>query len=164
MLNTNPHGCGEGEVIMTYLTKAVMSGGLISISEERDIITAESIMKVNKIRHLPVVNSENELSGILSAKDVAKVKDKTKSIKSAMSAPVRTVKKNANIKSVIQIMLKHKISAVLVANDDDIVGIVTTDDLLKLLHEVLDDNENLESVEMLSIFDDEWTSYKNYSS
>jgi CBS-domain-containing membrane protein len=70
---------------MTFLTSAVMSAGLISISEDRDLKTAESLMKINKIRHLPVVNAENELSGILSSKDLAKAHDKDLPIKTVMT-------------------------------------------------------------------------------
>ncbi|MGZ3691620.1 MAG: CBS domain-containing protein [Pseudobdellovibrio sp.] len=142
---------------MTYLTGKVMTGKLISIIEDRDIITAESLMKTYKIRHLPVVNSENELSGILSIRDVIKAKDKTSQVKTVMTTPVRTVKKNANIKTVIELMLKYKISAVLVADNEDVAGIVTTDDLLKLLHQVLEDGENLESIEIASLYDEDWS-------
>ena len=143
---------------MNYLTGSVMSSNLISISEDRDIDTAEGLMKINKIRHLPVVNSNNELSGILSVKDIAKAKDRKKPIRSIMTTPVRVVNKSANVKSVIEIMLKHKICSILVANEEDIVGIVTTDDLLQLLSDVIDDSESLENMEVTSFFDDSWTS------
>ena len=143
---------------MNYLTGTVMSSNLISISEDRDIDTADGLMKINKIRHLPVVNANNELSGILSVKDIARAKDKKKPIKSVMTTPVRVVKKSANVKTVIELMLKHKICSVLVANEEDIVGIVTTDDLLKLLAEVIDDSESLENMDVSSFFDESWTS------
>ncbi len=143
---------------MTYLTGKVMTGKLISILEDHDVISGESLMKTHKIRHLPVVNSENELSGILSIRDVVRAKDKTSMVKTIMTTPVRTVKKDANIKTVIALMLKYKISAVLVADNNEVVGIVTTDDLLKLLHEVLEDGDSLESMEISSFFDDDWNS------
>lgn len=143
---------------MNYLTGTVMSSNLISISEDRDIETAEGLMKVNKIRHLPVVNANNELSGIISTKDVAAAPDRRKPIKSIMTSPVRIVKKSANVKSVIEIMLKHKICSVLVANEEDVVGIVTTDDLLKLLSQVIEDSERLENIDVSTFFDDTWSS------
>lgn len=143
---------------MNYLTGTVMSSNLISISEDRDIETAEGLMKVNKIRHLPVVNANNELSGIISTKDVAAAPDRRKPIKSIMTTPVRIVKKTANVKSVIEIMLKHKICSVLVANEEDVVGIVTTDDLLKLLSQVLEDSERLENIDVSTFFEDSWSS------
>ncbi|WP_051056748.1 HPP family protein [Pseudobdellovibrio exovorus] len=136
-----------------------MSSNLVSISEERDIDTAESLMKVNRIRHLPVVNQNNELSGILSAKDVVKVKDKKQAIKSVMTAPVKVVRKDSNIKSVIELMLRNKISSILVADSEDIVGIVTTDDLLRLLTQVLTDSDDLENTDIGSFFDESWKSY-----
>ena len=144
---------------MNYLTGTVMSSNLISISEDRDIETADGLMKVNKIRHLPVVNANNELSGIISTKDVAGALDRRKPIKSIMTSPVRIVKKSANVKSVIEIMLKHKICSVLVANEEDVVGIVTTDDLLKLLSKVIEDSESLENMDVSTFFDESWTSH-----
>ena len=143
---------------MNYLTATVMSSNLISISEDRDIETAQGLMIVNKIRHLPVVNANNELSGIISTKDVAAAPDRRKPIKSIMTTPVRIVKKGANVKSVIEIMLKHKIFSVLVANEEDVVGIVTTDDLLKLLSQVLEDSERLENIDVSTFFEDSWSS------
>lgn len=142
---------------MNYLTGMVMSSNLISISEDRDIETADGLMKVNKIRHLPVVNANNELSGIISTKDVAAAPDRRKSIKSIMTSPVRIVKRGANVKSVIEIMLKHKICSVLVANEEDVVGIVTTDDLLKLLSQVIEDSERLENIDVSTFFEDSWS-------
>ncbi len=144
---------------MNYLTGTVMSSNLISISEDRDIETADGLMKVNKIRHLPVVNANNELSGIISTKDLAGAPDRRKPIKSIMTSPVRIVKKSANVKSVIEIMLKHKICSVLVANEEDVVGIVTTDDLLKLLTKVIEDSESLENMDVSTFFDESWTSH-----
>ena len=143
---------------MNYLTGTVMSSNLISISEDRDIETADGLMKVNKIRHLPVVNANNELSGIISTKDVAAAPDRRKPIKSIMTSPVRIVKKGENVKSVIEIMLKQKINSVLVANEEDVVGIVTTDDLLKLLSQVIEDSERLENIDVSTFFDDTWSS------
>jgi CBS domain-containing protein len=136
-----------------------MTSKLISIFEERDVADAEAMMKENKIRHLPVMNSAHELLGILSVRDVAKVRDKKSSIKSVMSPVVKVVKKSTNIKSVIEMMLKHKISSVLVASNEDIVGIVTTDDLLQLLSQVLDESESLEDMDVGSFFDESWKSF-----
>lgn len=142
---------------MNYVAGYVMSSRLISISEDRDVEMAESLMKINKIRHLPVVNFKDELSGIISAKDIAQVKDKKKPVKSVMTAQVRIVKKTDSVKSVIELMLRYKISSALVTNEEDIVGIVTTDDLLNLLSKVIDDNENIEKMDVVSsFFDESW--------
>ena len=143
---------------MTYLTSAVMSAEVISISESGSVNTAINLMKANGIRHLPVVNDSNELAGILSTKDVARARDENECVKNIMSTPVRIVSRRTNVKSVIDVMLKNKISSLLVANEKNVVGIVTTDDLLKLLSQVLEDKDDLDSFDVGSFFDDAWTS------
>ena len=143
---------------MNYSMSSVMTSNVIAVSEDRDINMAESLMKINNIRHLPVVNSNNELTGILSARDVAKVKDKYKRIKSIMTSSVQIVKKSDDIKTAIEIMLKNKICSVLVGEKDDIVGIITTDDLLKLLAKIIDIRENSERMYVSTFLDESWTS------
>lgn len=143
---------------MNYLASAVMSGNVISVFEDRDIKTAERVMTINNIRHLPVVNVLNELSGILSVIDVAKARDKSKSIKTIMTSPVLIVKNRTHIKDVIEIMLKKKVSSILVGNENNVTGILTTDDLLKLLLKIIDDDEAVENFEVDSFFDETWAS------
>lgn len=141
---------------MTFITRSVMSSQLISISEEQLVTEAEMTMKKNKIRHLPVVDSFNELSGIISSTDVAKsINDKNK-IKDVMSPRVRIIKRDANVKKIISQMLKFKISAMLVAHEENLVGIVTTDDLIQLLYELVDEDDNLKKLEVSTLLENEW--------
>lgn len=141
---------------MAFLTRSVMSSQLISISEDRDVAEAETLMKINKIRHLPVVDSFNELSGIITSTDVAKSIDKKNKIREVMSSRVRIIKQDANVKKVISQMLKFKISSMLVAKEEDLVGIVTTDDLIQLLYELIDEDDNLKSLEVSTLLENEW--------
>lgn len=145
---------------MTYLASAVMSSNVISIPENLTIQSAEALMKTKNIRHLPVVNSLNELSGIISVHDFGKSPDKSESVKTVMSTKVKMVTRSTDIKSVILCMLKNKISSLLVANNDNIVGIVTSHDLLKLLIEILEENDDLEKMEIGSFFDESWSSVR----
>ncbi len=153
---SNFHGSGESETVMTFLTKAVMSSQLISISEDQDVADAEALMKTNKIRHLPVVDNFNELSGIITSTDVAKSANKKNKIKAVMSPRVRIIKRDANVKKIIAQMLKFKISSMLVAHEEDLVGIVTTDDLIQLLYELIDEDENLKKLEVSTLIDNDW--------
>lgn len=141
---------------MTFLTDSIMSSNLISIEETQNIEMAEALMRVNSIRHLPVVDEHNELSGIISATDVANAHDKKASIRSVMSQRVRIIKQNSNIKKIIEQMLRFKISSMLVADDDELVGIVTTDDLLQLLYELLDEDEHVQASEVPNLLENDW--------
>lgn len=133
-----------------------MSQNLISIEENQKVEMAETLMRVNSIRHLPVVDELNELSGIISATDVANAHDKKISVKSVMSPRVRIIKQNSNIKKIIEQMLRFKISSMLVASGDELVGIVTTDDLLQLLYELLDEDEHVQASEVPNLIENDW--------
>ncbi|MBY0554644.1 CBS domain-containing protein [bacterium] len=141
---------------MTFLTDSIMSQNLISIEENQKVEMAETLMRVNSIRHLPVVDELNELSGIISATDVANAHDKKISVKSVMSPRVRIIKQNSNIKKIIEQMLRFKISSMLVASGDELVGIVTTDDLLQLLYELLDEDEHVQASEVPNLIENDW--------
>lgn len=143
---------------MTFLTRTVMSSQLISISEEQEVGDAENLMAENNIRHLPVVDTFNELAGIISATDVAKTLNKQTKIKEAMSPRVRIIKRDENVKKIISQMLKFKISSMLVSHNEDLVGIVTTDDLIQLLYQLIDEDENLKNLEVSTLLENEWES------
>ena len=106
---------------MTFLTKSVMSSQLISISKDKEVVEAEELMTANKIRHLPVIDAFNELSGIITSTDIAKAINKHKKIKEAMSPRVRIIKRDENVKKIIHQMLKFKISSMLVSHNENLV-------------------------------------------
>lgn len=138
-----------------------MSTQLISIFEDRSVAEAEALMKINKIRHLPVVDSFNELSGIITSTDVAKAVSKKNKIKDVMSPRVRIIRQDASVKKIIAQMLKFKISSMLVAHEEDLVGIVTTDDLIQLLYELVDDDDHLTKLEVSTLLENEWNEIDN---
>ena len=141
---------------MIFLTRSVMSSQLVSISEDREATEADELMKRHKIRHLPVVDIFNELAGIISSTDVANSHGKKNKIKDLMNPRVRVIKQDANVKKIIAQLLKYKISSMLVAQGEEIVGIVTTDDLLQLLYELLDEDDNLKKLEVSTLIENEW--------
>lgn len=144
---------------MEYIAGSVMTTNLVCIPESQSVSVAENLMKINEVRHLPVVNSKNELSGIVSMKDVLRTANKHMSVRGIMSRSIRSLQKNENLKYVIEIMLRDKINSVLVLDGEEVAGIVTTEDLLKMLSKVINDyelNENIE--EIRSIFDESWGS------
>jgi len=133
-----------------------MSSNLISIAEDEDVAAADALMRLHYIRHLPVIDAHNELSGIITVTDIARCHDHQEKVRAVMTPRVRIVKKSANIKTIIEQMLKFKISSMLVAQNDDVVGIVTTDDLLQLLYELLDNDDELRNMDASGFLDENW--------
>ncbi|MFZ4715853.1 MAG: HPP family protein [Bacteriovoracaceae bacterium] len=133
------------------LSKDIMTTMPITIHAGESIVQAYGKMKENSIRHLPVMNGQNQIIGILSDRDIQRAMqvhriDKFQQdielpveipVEEFMSWPVYMVNEKTSIKVVAAQMLSQKVSAFLVEDEAGrLKGIITTDDLLKLLLEV----------------------------
>ena len=145
-------------------TSQIMSKHLITVHVDDALRKAHQVMVECKIGHLPVVDDTGHVVGILSDRDVKRAMLPKSGIEESawddrgtefntehkvcdfMSWPVKTVEENCPILDTTKLMLRQKLSAMLVVsrhkeNEQDCPkGIVTTEDLMKLLICVLDDN------------------------
>jgi acetoin utilization protein AcuB len=89
------------------------------------------------VRHLPVIDNEGQLVGMLSDRDLrsyATVLPLDASVSSAMSTDVIAVDLEADVAEIIDLMLDNKIGAVPVLDSDDVlVGIISYVDILREL-------------------------------
>ena len=114
-------------------------------------------MDAKGVRHLPVTNEMGEIIGMLSDRDVQRsmisqlekpsgriVSDETikfdeeSRVRDYMSWPAKSVSQNSELRHVAEIMVVDKVSS-LVCKGDEPVGIVSTEDLIKVLIEMLSD-------------------------
>lgn len=136
---------------MTSATN-VMTKNIIKVKTDMLMEDAFDVMKQHNIRHLPVVDQTGKLVGILSDRDIqraVKVRMKnaieqeilfssTDKVESFMSWPVETFDENTSIEEITRKMLELKVSSFVVSSPSQYIkGIVTTDDLLKYLLELL---------------------------
>lgn len=118
---------------MSKTIQDLMSKNLVTVEKGTMVKAALEIMERNSFRHLPVINEDGRVVGILSDRDFLSVADfeKTK-VDSAMTTLVQSVPANAPIKKSIMTMVEKKISCLIVIDEKGLpVGIVTTDDVLK---------------------------------
>lgn len=120
---------------MNIQNRNLMTKSLITIPLNMSLKDAAKIMKEEKIRHLPVVDETNGIVGIFSSKDFPLFGDhENLTVEFFMSSPAIYVVQDLSIKKTIEQMLNNKISSVLIADDDEnAVGIITTEDLLRYL-------------------------------
>lgn len=113
--------------------------------------TAAELMRSRKIRHLPVVDEEGKLVGIVTDRDIrqivfspavrarfgdlAAVAEQI-SVDEIMTTPVATTTRYADLADAAKIMHERRIGALLVVQRDRVVGILTEDDVLKAFAEM----------------------------
>jgi acetoin utilization protein AcuB len=91
------------------------------------------------VRHLPVVDPEGQLVGMLSDRDLrSSMFPLDAAVSSVMSTDVIAVDVEADVAEIIDLMLDNKIGAVPVIDSDDVlVGIISYVDILReLSHEI----------------------------
>jgi CBS domain-containing protein len=131
--------------------REVMNKDVITIRDHDTIAKALSVMRNNGIDRLVVVNSRNKVVGMITGKDIidrvlvpkkrARMgdgkgeKEKTLSImvESIMSYPVVTAEKSDSVADLIEQMVEHRISSVVITQDDIPEGIVIKKDILEHL-------------------------------
>lgn len=141
--------------------KGLMTKKLITVKAETPMQKAYEVMKKNNIRHLPVVDMNGRLVGMISDRDlklathIKKVSeiesemvfDPKDMVEDYMNWPVQTVDEKTPLDQVAQMMVDEKVSALIVnAPNHYMKGIITTDDLLLYLVEILTTSEKVERV------------------
>lgn len=132
-----------------------ISKSMTSIRWDYPMEKAWLLMEERNIRHLPIRGDDGALVGILSDRDIKRAMNPNTNTFNAnaiaaeyMSQPVITVEKNTAISKVAKIMIEGKISSLLVTEGSDIVGIVTSEDLLRLLWTMLQESEEKNSIHL----------------
>ncbi|MCM2283043.1 MAG: CBS domain-containing protein [Bdellovibrionaceae bacterium] len=112
---------------------------------------AYSLMNKKGIRHLPVADDEGAIVGLISDRDFQRAMwieqpdfasgrvaqpsfDPNRTVRDFMSWPVTSIDEKRSLEDAALFMLDKKISALLVTkNGDEVVGIITTEDMLRAL-------------------------------
>jgi CBS domain-containing protein len=127
-----------------------MTKNIITLNRTDDLETAERLFKQHNIRHIPVVSGD-QLIGMLSYTDLLRISfadaiDEDDSnvdtvvynmftIEQVMTNNLVTVNSESTIKEVAQILAKKEFHALPVIDNGELVGIVTTTDLINYLLE-----------------------------
>lgn len=115
-----------------------MTHSLVTISKYATASEAYKVMTAEWIRHLPVKDdSQDYIIGILSDRDLLRSPHPTTPVLELMSAPVRSYDISTPVRTVVSSMIEEKLSAFLITNKDEVVGIVTSEDMLLLLSQLL---------------------------
>lgn len=126
----------------------IMTKHVIKLNLSDDLTKAEHLFKKHHIRHIPVVNG-NKIVGMLSYTDLLRIsfadavyEDETDidvtvynmfSVEQVMARNLVKVSPETTIKEVAEILASKEFHALPVVEDELLVGIVTTTDLIKYL-------------------------------
>ncbi|MBF0279704.1 MAG: CBS domain-containing protein [SAR324 cluster bacterium] len=127
--------------------KDIMTKEIHSLHSTQSLYLARAMMKTQHIRHIPIVNADQEFVGLLSHRDLLALSvsqlagieeteqmelDQHTPIVSVMKTDIVTVSEDLDLSSAIAILLENKYGCLPVVNGENLVGIVTAADFLQL--------------------------------
>ena len=131
-----------------------MTRGVISIAPERTVVEAQELMTENKIRHLPVVDPDNRLIGIVTDRDIRSAlpnrylregisaEEKSRlarlKIEDIMTTEVISISPTYTIQDALLMIQNAKVGALPVVDESQrLKGILSVRDLLRAFINVL---------------------------
>lgn len=131
-----------------------MTRSVETLSPAQTLREVTELLLTHHIRHLPVVDGDFRLVGIVSDRDVKRATPSLHSgvdrqsyervleettVAQFMTREPTAIAPDAPLKAVARILVDSKVGALPVVDDGRLVGIVTDIDLLRYLHDTLPD-------------------------
>jgi CBS domain-containing protein len=122
----------------------VMTGKVVTLSPHHSFSDVANLMNDRFFRHCVVVDSHAKIVGVISDRDIMRAlarnpNSRTKSLDQIMTRNPITVRRNTPILEAVAKMLSKRINCLPVVEEDgSVCGIVTSTDLLKSYHQILE--------------------------
>jgi|FaiFalDrversion3_1042247.scaffolds.fasta_scaffold00408_5 CBS domain-containing protein len=135
------------------LVRDVMNRNVIATRPDVKIKEAVKIMNKLSIGSLVVLDEKNNIVGIVTERDILKSIEKDidpeiNEVKDIMSKNVKTVSSDTDLKDAVDIMLKYKIKKLPVVDNGNLVGIITTSDIVVVEPKIIESIANLLSIKL----------------
>ena len=129
-----------------------MTSKVITVDQEAGILDAQELMAANKIRHLPITDSDQQLIGIVTDRDIrsalpyefyddpqrAKEKISALKVSDIMTRDPITISPTYTIQDALLLIQNSKVGALPVIDDNKrLTGIISVRDLLRAFINVL---------------------------
>lgn len=134
----------------------IMSTDLVTIRPDENLAAARALMHDKRIHHLPVVDDQDELVGlvtltnVLAATDSFLRDDESRihaneiSVKDMMVTDVATVDEHASLRQAALFLERHRIGCLPVMSDGALKGIITDTDFVAVAINLLEQIEETE--------------------
>jgi acetoin utilization protein AcuB len=145
------------------LVRSKMTRDVITVSPDTSLAQALEITRGHRIRHLPVVNSNGKLVGLISDRDLRLATPPvwaadhaellkalhTRTVGDHMVSKIIGIAPGAPIEDAAQLMYNNRIGCLPVLDNGELVGILSETDLLRAYAELFGVQRNSTRIEVL---------------
>ncbi len=138
-----------------------MTTKVFTLKADMKLISVPDIMNWAHVRHIPIVDKENRLVGIVTHRDlldasISSMQDAVTQaerdrflgkipIEKVMHAPVCTIDPDGTVQEAARLMHAGKIGCIVVVDQENILGIITQYDLLQVVVDMEDPQPGTDS-------------------
>ena len=144
----------------TYVYE-IMSKNVVKVNHESSALEISKIMVKRRISSVVIIDNNDKIIGIVTEKDlIREICGKnhlanTLTAGKVMSSPLITISKNSTINDATKLMVEKKIKHLAIHENNDIIGILTTYDLINVLRNKIKsmdlDSNLLDAISMADI-------------
>lgn len=113
----------------------IMSSPVVVTAESNKVTTVRNLIDRKNIHAIPVLSQEGEIRGIISSIDLAKEKNGEENIGNIMTDFVHVILPSSKAIDAAKMMVKHNVHHLVVMENGDVVGIVSSMDIVRLFAE-----------------------------
>ena len=118
---------------MNVKVNELMTESVVTAQPHHTVEHVRKLLENNKVSAVPVVDSENSPVGVISATDLVRDLKSGTPISNLMTEKVYTVPQYDDVSTAARVMRNHKIHHLVVTDEQKVVGVLSSFDLLKLL-------------------------------
>ena len=111
----------------------IMISPVVVTQKNRTVGHAKGLLDRKHINAIPVLTMEGEIEGIVTATDVVQEADNEKMIVSIMTSKTHVVGVDSGVQDAAKMMLKHHVHHLVVMDDGQVVGIISSMDFVSLV-------------------------------
>ncbi len=125
----------------------LMTARVFSLQPEDDLMAARDLMWEHDIRHVPIVDGDLELVGLVSQRDLARARAPAENLPVAnaadalqrttagdiMTRDVFSVEADVDVRDAAQVMVENKYGCLPVVSGRRLIGVITESDFVRLM-------------------------------
>ncbi|HET7641989.1 MAG TPA: CBS domain-containing protein [Nitrososphaeraceae archaeon] len=152
------HNADEAQSIYIY---EIMSKNVVKVNHKVSALEISKIMVKRHISSVSIVDNADKIIGIVTEKDLIRevcaknILANKLTAAEVMSSPLITISKNSTINDATKLMVEKKIKHLAIHENNDIIGIVTSYDLINVLRNKIKfmdlDSNLLDAISMADI-------------
>ena len=142
-----------------FSIQSIMTTDLITLPPTATLAEARSLMHTNRVHHLPVINENNDLIGLVTLSNVLAATDSVLRdadnrihaaeivVKDIMVTDLATIDEHASLRQAALFIEKHQIGCLPIVTNGKLRGIITDTDFVGVAINLLEQIEDTEPVD-----------------